>query len=94
MTDAIEKLRKQMEAAAEALDFEEARRLRDQLSLLQIRPDAVISADLDTSRLKRQVPGQMGLGTSDPAFLPPEGWIPPKKPDFLTIGRRRAKRRR
>jgi hypothetical protein len=93
MTDAIENLRKRMEVAAEALDFEEARRLRDQLSLLQARPEAVVPADFDNLRLKRQVPGQMGLGTSDPAFLPPEGWTPPKKPDLLTTGRRRAKRR-
>jgi hypothetical protein len=94
MTDAIERLRKRMKAAAEALDFEEARRLRDQLSLLQARPDAGAPAAFDTTRLKRQVPGQMGLGTSDPAFLPPEGWTAPKKPDLLTTGRRRAKRRR
>lgn len=94
MTDTIENLRKRMEAAAEALDFEEARRLRDQLSLLRLRPDAGAPGDIDTSGLKRQVPGQMGLGTSDPAFLPPDGWTRPKKPDLLTSGRKRAKRRR
>jgi len=94
MTDAIDRLRKRMEAAAQALDFEEARRLRDQLNLLQLRPDAVIPADFDTSRLKRQVPGQMGLGTSDPAFLPPDGWKPPKKPELFTTCRRGAKGRR
>lgn len=83
-----------MEAAAAALDFEEARRLRDQLSILRERPDVEVPDDLDTSRLTRQVPGKMGLGTSDPGFVPPPGWKPPRKPDPMTIGNRTAKHRR
>ena len=35
MTDGIEELRRRMEAAAEALDFEEAKRLRDMLDLVR-----------------------------------------------------------
>ena len=36
------------------------------------------------SRLRRQVPGRMGLGTDQPAYIPPKGWKPPKKPDLMT----------
>ena len=59
----LEHLRLRMEAAAAAMDFEEAGRLRDQLSLLQGQPDASPRDDIDTSRLRRQQPGAMGLGT-------------------------------
>jgi hypothetical protein len=83
-----------MEAAAEAGDFEEAARLRDQLSLLRDQPDADVDQAIDTSRLKRQQPGKMGLGTSDQVMVPPPGWKPPPKPDNLTTNSRPAKRRR
>lgn len=82
-----------MEAASAALDFEEAGRLRDQLSLLQGRPDADPDEEIDTSRLSRQVPGKMGLGTSDQAMVPPPGWSPPSKPDPMTSGWRGPRRR-
>lgn len=36
------------------------------------------------SKLRRQEPGKMGLGTSDPEMRPPPGWVPPKKPDPMT----------
>ena len=36
MTDQLEELRLRMEAAAAAMDFEEARRLRDRISLLRV----------------------------------------------------------
>lgn len=80
----IETLRQRMQAAVEAMDFEEAARLRDQISLLRGNPDAEPSADIDTSRLKRQQPGRMGIGTSDQKFVPPPGWKKPRRPDPMT----------
>lgn len=94
MTSALEELRLRMEAAAEAEDFEQAARLRDQYSLLRGQPGAEIPDELDTSRLKRQEPGKMGLGTSEQAVVPPPGWKPPKRPDPMTSSTRPAKRRR
>ena len=86
MTSNIEELRLRMEAAAAAMDFEEASRLRDRISLLRgADPDA--TADFDTSGLQRQQPGRMGLGTSQQAMTPPKGWKPPRKPDPMTKGR-------
>lgn len=85
----IEELRLAMEAAAAAMDFEEAGRLRDQLSLLRggTSPDAADAPD--TSGLIRQQPGSMGLGTSQQRVSPPPGWRPPVKPDPMTRGRGR-----
>ena len=40
--------------------------------------------DPQASRLRRQEPGKMGLGTSDQAMRPPPGWVPPQKPDPMT----------
>jgi hypothetical protein len=87
MTSDIETIRLKMEAAADALDFEEARRLRDQLNLL--RGDASLdeAQDSDTSGLTRQQPGKMGLGTSQQRMTPPPGWKPPRKPDPMTRGK-------
>ena len=93
MSDDLEELRLRMEAAAAAMDFEEAGRLRDQLSLLQGRPDAE-PKDMDTSRLQRQRPGAMGLGSSDQKFKPPAGWTPPPRPSPMTSGHKAPKRRR
>ena len=83
-----------MEAAAEAGEFEEAARLRDQLSVLRGQQNPEIAGEFDTSRLKRQVPGKMGLGTSEQAVAPPPGWKPPPKPDFMTTGVRKGGRRK
>ena len=94
MSRVLEDLRRRMDAAVEALDFEEASRLRDKISLLRGRPDIDTDQEIDTSRLRRQVPGQMGLGTSDQTMTPPPGWEPPKRPDPMTTARRRAKRRK
>ncbi|HEY2658359.1 MAG TPA: UvrB/UvrC motif-containing protein [Caulobacteraceae bacterium] len=94
MTDSLETLRQRMEAAAAALDFEEAGRLRDLISLWRGRPESEPRAEVDTSRLTRQTPGKMGLGTSDQVMTPPPGWTPPTKPDPMTAGHRPGKRRR
>lgn len=80
----LEELRRQMEAAAERLDFEEARALRDRINLLRGGAEDV---GVDTSGLIRQQPGAMGLGTSQSRPERPEGWVPPKKPDPMTKGR-------
>ncbi|WP_431469722.1 UvrB/UvrC motif-containing protein [Sphingosinithalassobacter sp. LHW66-3] len=89
MTDTIETLRARMEAAAEAMEFEEARRLRDRINLLRGGADGAAAARADTSGLTRQQPGAMGLGTSRGRPSRPEGWTPPEKPDPMTRGRGR-----
>ena len=94
VTTPLEDLRLRMEAAAAALDFEEARRLRDQLSLLRGQVDASPLEEIDTSRLQRQQPGAMGLGTSDQKMTPPAGWKPPPRPDPMTSGHKTPRRRR
>ena len=93
MTAEIEELQRRMEAAAQALDFEEARRLRDRLNLLRGGASTADAAAADTSGLVRQQPGSMGLGTSQARPTPPPGWRPPQKPDPMTraTGRRRPK---
>jgi len=93
MSAEIDHLQRRMEAAAEALDFEEARRLRDQLNLLRGGATAAEAAKADTSGLTRQQPGNMGLGTSQARPTPPPGWRPPPKPDPMTraTGRRHRK---
>ncbi len=83
MTD-VDDLRRQMEAAAAALDFETAKRLRDQISVLRGGGEVA-----DTDGLTRQQPGAMGLGTSQQRVVPPEGWVKPKKPDPMTKERKR-----
>ena len=80
-----------MEAAAGALDFEEARRLRDQLTLIRGGADIADAQAVDTSGLDRQQPGAMGLGTSQQRIVPPPGWHTPPKPDLMT--RRRSRPR-
>jgi len=85
----IEKLRFAMERAAAAMDFEEASRLRDQISLLRLSQGGTDGDEIDPSRLTRQQPGAMGLGTSQQSMTPPDGWVRPKKPDPLTANRSR-----
>lgn len=83
-------LHRQMEAAAAAMDFEEAGRLRDRISLLRSAGDA--SAEpFDPTGLERQQPGRMGLGSSQQRVAPPPGWKPPPKPDPMTRGRSRPR---
>lgn len=92
MPDRIEDMRRRMEAAASAFDFETAGRLRDQISVLRGQHAADAPDTVDTAGLQRQRPGSMGLGTSQQRVTPPEGWRPPAKPDPLTRGRSRTRR--
>jgi hypothetical protein len=89
MTDAIEDLQRRMDEAANDLDFEEASRLRDRISMMQSGASEVEAARTDTSGLVRQQPGAMGLGTSQQRVAPPPGWKRPPKPDLKTSRRRR-----
>lgn len=88
MTDSIEALRYQMEAAAAAMDFETASRLRDRINLLRGGADGTTASAADTAGLTRQQPGAMGLGTSRQRVEPPAGWKPPKKPDPMVTRKR------
>lgn len=94
MSEKISELRRLMEAAAEALDFEQARRLRDRINLLRGGATAAEVEDIATSGLTRQQPGAMGLGTSQQRMTPPAGWRPPPKPDPMTKGSSRKGKRR
>ena len=80
-----------MAAAASALDFEEARRLRDLIALVRGGASIDEAAAADTAGLTRQQPGAMGLGTSQQKVSPPPGWKPPPKPDPMTKGRSRRR---
>ena len=76
-------LTKQMQAAAEAMDFEEATRLRNEMA--RIKGEAPVSeGDPDTVTVGQPPPGAMGLGTQVPVRQPPKGWVKPKKPDLMT----------
>jgi hypothetical protein len=91
MTDTIDDLQRQMDAAASALDFEEARRIRDRINLMRGGASVAEVEQADTSGLVRQQPGAMGLGTSRQRPIPPPGWKPPSKPDLMTSGRKRTR---
>ena len=94
MVDKLSELHARMETAAEEMDFEEARRLRDRINLMRGGASAEEVERIDTSGLVRQRPGAMGIGTSQQRVTPPEGWKPPKKPDPMTKGTsRRGKSR-
>lgn len=92
MSETIGDLEKRMTAAAQALDFEEARRLRDRINLLRGGAAADDAARADTTGLTRQKSGAMGIGTSQSKPVTPEGWRPPRKPDPMTSGRSRSRR--
>jgi hypothetical protein len=78
-------LRAAMARAVAEEDFEAAAALRDRLKAL---------ADGGGSRVRRQEPGAMGLGTERPAHVPPPGWVKPQRPDPMTTGAKRGGRRR
>ena len=80
-----------MAAAAAALDFEEARRLRDRIILVRGGASLDEAEAADTAGLKRQQPGAMGLGTSQQKLTPPPGWTPPPRPAPMTKGRSRRR---
>ena len=76
-------LGKQMAAAADAMDFEEATRLRNEIA--RIKGEAPVApGDADTVTVGQPPPGAMGLGTQVPVRQPPKGWVKPKKPDLMT----------
>jgi len=81
MTDSIANLRRRMADAAAALDYEEAKRLRDML------------AALEGAEIRVQQPGAMGLGTSQQRMTPPPGWVKPVRPDPMTKGRSKPRGR-
>jgi len=80
-----------MRQAAAALDYEEARRLRDLIALVRGGASLEEAEATDTTGLKRQQPGAMGLGTSQQKVSPPAGWKPPARPDPMTRGRSRRR---
>lgn len=92
MSEDIHDLQTRMEAAAAALDFEEARRLRDRIGLIRGGASTADADAADTEGLQRQTPGAMGLGTSQQRVTPPPGWTPPPRPDLMTRGRSRRGR--
>ena len=67
MTETIAQLRARMEAAAAALDFEEAKRLRDAITLISGGADPQEAESAGGGGLSRQRPGAMGLGTGQPS---------------------------
>ena len=73
-----ETLAERLAQAAACGDYELAAKLRDEMQA-------------QGSRIRMQVPGKMGLGTSEQSFKPPPGWKPPKKPDLMTKGVKRRK---
>jgi hypothetical protein len=95
MTDTIETLQTRMDAAARALDFEEAKRCRDMISLMRSGATAADAERADLSGIERPQTGAMGLGTSRQRVTPPSGWKPPEKPDLMTSGKtnRRGRQR-
>ncbi|WDR04866.1 UvrB/UvrC motif-containing protein [Devosia rhodophyticola] len=93
----IAALEQQMSAAAEAMDFELAAQLRDEIAQLRgERPELEAKGEDGSSVtvVGQPPPGAMGLGTNQPVVQPPKGWKKPKKPDPLTAhhhGRDRRK---
>ncbi|MBS3847165.1 UvrB/UvrC motif-containing protein [Devosia sp. BSSL-BM10] len=76
-------LNKQMADAAEAMDFETATALRNEIA--RIKGEAPLQqGDPDSVTVGQPPPGSMGLGTQVPVRQPPKGWVKPKKPDSMT----------
>ena len=73
-------LTEQMQAAAEAMDFEKAGALRNEIA--RIKGES--GGDGDSVTVGQPPPGAMGLGTQVPVRQPPKGWVKPKKPDLMT----------
>lgn len=79
----IESLQRRMAEAAEAGDFETAATLRDVIARIRA----------GDSSLTEQVPGRMGLGSSQEKYVTGPRKPLPKKPDPLTKGHKRGGRR-
>ena len=86
-------LHARMARAVEAQDFELAARLRDEIAAAA-GLEAPPFDDLLPSKIRRLVPGAMGLGTDQQVYKPPAGWTRPPKPDLLTANRKPSGRRR
>ncbi len=86
--DDPEALERAMARAVAEEDFEAAAALRDRLKL------AGGASQRAGPRVRRQEPGEMGLGTELPAHIPPPGWVKPQRPDPMTAGTKRGGRRR
>ncbi len=94
MSETIPELQRKMDAAALALDFEEAKRCRDKISLMRGGATASEAENADLLGVERQQPGAMGLGTSQQRVTPPQGWKPPPKPDPMTSGKTASRKPR
>jgi len=81
--DAIEKLERRLAQAVADEDFETAAALRDAIAGLRD----------GTSSLTPQVPGRMGLGTSQESYVPDPARPLPKKPDPMTRNHKPGGRR-
>jgi hypothetical protein len=80
MSPNLDQLDRDMAQAIADEDYERAAKLRD----------AIVAAG-SGSKIHRQVPGKMGLGTNQQVYQPPPGWVAPKRPDPLTANRRRRR---
>ena len=80
----IEDLQRRMAEAADAGDFETAAALRD--AIARIRSGE--------SSLREQVPGKMGLGSSQERYVTSAKRPLPTKPDPMTSGHKPGGRRR
>lgn len=87
MSETLLDLQLKMDAAARALDFEEAKRCRDKISLIRGGATESEAEQADLLGVERQQPGAMGLGTSQQRVTPPKVWKPPPKPDPMTSGK-------
>ena len=83
MQDQIAKLEARMAQAAETGDFETAALLRDAIARLKS----------GESSLREQVPGRMGLGSSQERYASDPARPLPKKPDPMTKGHKPGGRR-
>ena len=79
----LTELSKEMATAAEAMDFEKATALRNEIARIK-GEGPVKEGDPDTVTVGQPPPGAMGLGTQVPVREPPKGWVKPKKPDMMT----------
>lgn len=79
----IEQLKARIAEAEAAGDAETAELLRDALARMES----------GESRIREQVPGKMGLGSSQERYAS-EGGLRPKRPDPMTKGHKPGGRRR